>query len=57
MKTKCKECEGDISIADDVVIGEIISCPDCGTDFEVFEVKEKTVSLKQAETVGEDWGE
>jgi alpha-aminoadipate carrier protein LysW len=57
MKSKCNECDGDISIADDVVIGEIISCPDCGTDFEVVEVNEKNVSLKQAEAVGEDWGE
>lgn len=57
MKTKCKECEGNISIAEDVVVGEIISCPDCGTDFEVSEVNGKNVSLKEAETVGEDWGE
>jgi alpha-aminoadipate carrier protein LysW len=44
-------------VPDDVVVGEIITCPDCGTDFEVSEVKEKGVSIKPAETVGEDWGE
>ncbi|MFQ6134746.1 MAG: alpha-aminoadipate/glutamate carrier protein LysW/ArgW [Nitrososphaerales archaeon] len=56
-KTRCTECDGEIKVPDDVVVGEIITCPDCGTDFEVSEVKEKGVSIKHAETVGEDWGE
>lgn len=42
---------------DDVVVGEIITCPDCGTDFEVIKVNKDEVSIKTAETVGEDWGE
>ncbi len=40
-----------------MVVGEIVTCPDCGSDFEIFEVNEKGVSIKPAETVGEDWGE
>ncbi|MEM1524746.1 MAG: alpha-aminoadipate/glutamate carrier protein LysW/ArgW [Nitrososphaerales archaeon] len=57
MKAKCLECEGEITIPDDVVEGEIVSCPDCGADFEVVEVSSGKVELKAAEMVGEDWGE
>lgn len=57
MNTLCKECGGDIKVPDDVVVGEIITCPDCGTDFEVIKVEKDNVSIKTAETVGEDWGE
>jgi alpha-aminoadipate carrier protein LysW len=44
-------------VPDDVVVGEIITCPDCGSDFEVFRLHEKEIEIKPAETVGEDWGE
>jgi len=44
-------------VPEDVVVGEILTCPDCGTDFEVSKVRSGGVSLKPAETVGEDWGE
>ena len=57
MKTLCKECGGDIKVPNDVVVGEIIGCPDCGTDFEVFKIEKNEISIKTAETVGEDWGE
>lgn len=57
MNTLCKECGGDIKVPDDVVVGEIITCPDCGTDFEVIKVEKDNISIKTAETVGEDWGE
>lgn len=57
MKAKCIECEASIAVAADVVVGEIVSCPDCGMDFEVVGIKDQEVALKAAETVGEDWGE
>jgi alpha-aminoadipate carrier protein LysW len=40
-------------------VGEVITCPDCGADFEIeSNEKEKgKVKLKPAETLGEDWGE
>ena len=35
----CPECESDLDIDEDEVDeGEIISCPECGTDFEVVTV-------------------
>lgn len=57
MEAKCPECGGAIPIPDDVVEGEIVTCPDCGSDFEVVEVKGGRVVLRPAESVGEDWGE
>lgn len=57
MKTKCEECEAEISVPDDAVVGEIVSCRECGSDYEVVELGSNSVSLKAAETIGEDWGE
>ena len=53
----CEECDATLNIPDDASVGEIISCPDCGADFEIAKKSGSTVELKQAESVGEDWGE
>lgn len=55
--TKCPVCEGNIEIPFDAIHGEIVSCPDCGSMFEVDSVDEGRISLKQVEVQGEDWGE
>jgi len=57
MKTKCSECDGEIELPENLIIGEIVTCPDCGLDYEVSEVTSDGVSLKKAEDIGEDWGE
>jgi len=57
MNIECKDCGAQISIPEDVVIGEIVSCPDCGGEFEVTSNFEGKIGLKPAESVGEDWGE
>ena len=57
MKSRCIECDGDISVPNDVVVGEIVTCPDCGQNFEVSEINSSNVVLKLAESTGEDWGE
>lgn len=54
---KCPVCEGDVEVPSDAVHGEIVSCIDCGTMFEVDSISEDGVSLKQIEAQGEDWGE
>jgi alpha-aminoadipate carrier protein LysW len=46
-----------LEIPEDVISGEIISCQDCGMDYEVDLTDEGKVSLKPAEIEGEDWGE
>ena len=54
---KCPECDAEISIPDDAAVGEIVSCPDCGADYEISKKEGSEIDLKQAESVGEDWGE
>jgi alpha-aminoadipate/glutamate carrier protein LysW len=51
MKKECKDCGAELTIPEDAMVGEIITCPDCGTDFE------NNIEMKQAESVGEDWGQ
>ncbi len=57
MEARCLECDASVRIEDDVVIGEIVSCPDCGADYEVASLENGTVAIKAAESVKEDWGE
>jgi len=57
LKAKCPECDADLDVPDDAIDGEIISCPDCGMDFEVTIKEGSGVELKPAEIEGEDWGE
>jgi alpha-aminoadipate/glutamate carrier protein LysW len=54
---ECQECGAAISIPEDAVKGEIITCPDCGAEYEIASKTENGVELKPAETVGEDWGQ
>ncbi len=56
MKVKCPECDADINVPDDAVKGEIITCPDCGANYEIAEINDE-VKIVEAESVGEDWGE
>ncbi|MFQ5940316.1 MAG: alpha-aminoadipate/glutamate carrier protein LysW/ArgW [Nitrososphaerales archaeon] len=56
-KTKCIECDKELNVSDDSVKGEIVTCPDCGSDFEIVSSENDRVELKPAEKVGEDWGE
>lgn len=53
----CPECDAGIVVPDDAEVGEIISCPDCGSDYEISTKNGSDIAIKQAETVGEDWGE
>lgn len=55
----CPECDAVLGIPDDADMGEIISCSDCGADYEIAgrDGGSGDVKLKQAETIGEDWGE
>ena len=57
MEAKCLECDANVHVADDAVVGEIITCPDCGADYEVEALNDGTVTIKIAESVKEDWGE
>jgi alpha-aminoadipate/glutamate carrier protein LysW len=50
----CPECDAEVSL-NNVVIGEILVCPDCGVDLEVTSLTPPTVELAPMEE--EDWGE
>jgi alpha-aminoadipate/glutamate carrier protein LysW len=55
--TNCLECNQEIRVPDDVIDGEIVTCGDCGTSFEIDISESGVLSLRTAESVGEDWGE
>lgn len=55
--TECKDCAGEIKLPQDAIVGEIITCADCGADFEIASKSEDKIELKNAESIGEDWGE
>lgn len=57
MTTNCTECGAGVDIPKDAIVGEIVSCKDCSTEYEVAEITNGSVLLKKAEQVGEDWGE
>ena len=49
----CPECETDLDLEEDEMDeGEIVSCPECGSDFEVITVN--PIELKPVEAEYED---
>ena len=55
VKEKCPGCDGKILIPEDVIINQVVTCPDCGESYEVAKIN--PIKLREAETEGEDWGE
>jgi alpha-aminoadipate carrier protein LysW len=51
----CIECGGPVELTADVMLGEIIECPDCGVELEVVQLNPLQIDL--APEVEEDWGE
>jgi len=51
----CVVCEGKVKVSDELLEGEIITCPDCGSELEVISLDPLTVA--EAPEVQEDWGE
>ena len=52
---KCPVCEADVNAASGVMLGELLSCGDCGTELEVTSLN--PLALEEAPEVQEDWGE
>lgn len=52
---QCPMCDGVVQLPEDTVKGEIIECPDCGTELEVTGVNPFAVA--EAPQEQEDWGE
>jgi len=57
VKAKCPVCLAEFELPDDVLLGEIVTCPDCGSELEVKEIKGSEVELKEVVIEKEDWGE
>jgi len=57
MNIECKDCGVQITVTQDSMVGEIITCPDCGADFEITLKTGELIEIKPAESVGEDWGQ
>jgi len=57
--TNCLECTAEIKVPSDAIDGEIVTCAECGTAFEleISSGSPSVITLKPAESVGEDWGE
>lgn len=52
---ECPECAGTVSLAEDVIAGEIVQCPECGVELET--VEGSPWSVVRAPEEEEDWGE
>ncbi|HLE48330.1 MAG TPA: lysine biosynthesis protein LysW [Candidatus Thermoplasmatota archaeon] len=52
---ECPECAANVPLAGNVLVGEILDCPDCGCELEVRATNPVRVEL--APQVEEDWGE
>ena len=57
VKIECPSCYFEFELDTESVVGEVITCPDCGVDLEILEIKEDFVKVKVAEIGKEDWGE
>jgi alpha-aminoadipate carrier protein LysW len=55
MMTECIECGADVTLHDDLEVGEIVDCATCGAELEVLSTD--PVELDAAPELEEDWGE
>jgi alpha-aminoadipate carrier protein LysW len=51
----CVVCEAQVGMPDNCEEGELLICPDCGTELEVTGLD--PVTVEEAPQVQEDWGE
>lgn len=51
----CPICDAELSLGSDTVVGELVRCPDCGSELEVLEIDPPV--LTEAPETEEDWGE
>jgi len=56
-KARCPDCDAELEIPNDILQGEILSCPGCGLELEVRQIEGELVELQELRIEGEDWGE
>ena len=52
---ECPVCGGDIAAGSDLVVGELISCAECGSELEVTGLE--PLAFAEAPESEEDWGQ
>ncbi len=55
MKSNCPVCDADLSFDNTTMLGELLECPDCGTELEVVNLN--PLKVDEAPQAEEDWGE
>ena len=56
--SNCPECDARLSVPEDAIQGEVVTCRDCGSAFElVRQSGDGLFALRPAELEEEDWGE
>ena len=53
--SNCPVCDADVELPDDAVVGELITCDDCGTELEILGLD--PVEIGEAPAAEEDWGQ
>lgn len=51
----CLECGAALDVPEDAIVGELLVCAECDTEFEVTALNPLTI--EEAPEVEEDWGE
>lgn len=55
---KCFECDTELNVPEDPMMGEILTCPSCGADFEIKKINQDgSVEIVDLSIEGEDYGE
>ncbi|KOU19692.1 hypothetical protein ADK52_28130 [Streptomyces sp. WM6372] len=55
LKEACPECTGDVSVAPEVELNEIVECAECMAELEI--VSREPLIMALAPEAEEDWGE
>ena len=53
--SECPVCGADVELAGDEVVGELLSCEDCGLELEILNLS--PVQIGEAPSAEEDWGQ
>ncbi|MHA1661323.1 MAG: lysine biosynthesis protein LysW [Promethearchaeota archaeon] len=57
VKVECPSCFYEFELDTGTIIGELVPCPDCGTDLEITKIEGDKAIVEIAEMTEEDWGE
>jgi alpha-aminoadipate carrier protein LysW len=53
---ECPVCAGSVDLPQDVMLGELLDCDECGSELEVATLT-PAIELREAPMAAEDWGE